>query len=208
MSLIVTKSGKQYALTAGDRLWLLRAVQAEGPVQSQVAEALVNLFAYRLDARAQNPSSRGLAEATSLQSLVRAYAQPVNPRWYAGGDLHRAALAKASAQSERSKLQAAAVKRERVHSTRTVFDAPVIAAVDSALRGRHATDVTDYAAQHIDARPKGYEARSEPRQGVNRLWTREPGWSGYAASAAAWGASGGVLVAVALAVVAWWAVRA
>lgn len=205
--LIVTKSGKQYALTAGDRLWLMRAVQAEGPVQSQVAEALVNLFALTLERKGNGTSPLG-GQSHSLQSLVRAYAQPVNPRWYAAGDLHLAALAKAKTPAERASLESLAEKRENFHSTRNVFDPAVIAAVESALRGRHATDVTDYAAQHIDARAKGYEARSEPRPGQNRLWTRKPGWAGYAASAAAWGASGGVLVVAALALVTWWSLRA
>ena len=203
MQAIIASNGQTYVVTPADRLWLLRAVQAEGPVQAQVAEALVNLFAYRMSRGELNPSS---GKAPSLQSLIRAYAQPVNPRWYLDGDLHRAALSRAQTDGERAALRSAAERRERLHSTRTVFDAGVTAAVDAALRGAHRTDVTDYAAAWVDS-SANYVARSPAVKGRNRLWTRAPGWAGYVASAAA-AASGGVLVAFALAVFLWGVTRA
>lgn len=159
--------------SAADRLWLLRAVQAEGEPRRAVAEALVNLYAWQ--------RSRG--GKASLESIVRAYAQPVNPRWFEGGDLFKTALAKAP-EAAKPAMLAAARRRERFHSVRAKFDAGVIEAVAFALAGEHRTDVTDYAAPNVDATSKGYQPRSDAQPGRNRLWTRAPGWAGYVASSA------------------------
>jgi hypothetical protein len=156
-----------------DRLWLMRAVQAEGEPRRAVAEALVNLYALH--------ASKG--GASSLAEIVRAYAQPVNPRWFESGDLFRAALEKAP-EAARPVMLAAARRRERLHSTRNKFDAATLDAVAYALAGVHRTDVTDYAAPNVDAARKGYVARSDAQPGRNRLWTRAPGWAGYVAAAA------------------------
>jgi len=183
MTVVISSGSKSRAVTEGDRLWLARAVQAEGEPRKDVAQALVNLWI-----------SSG--SAGSLGDLVRAYAQPVNPRWFASGDLHRRALARAKSHAEVVSMESAARKREKFHSTRTVFDPDVLRAVSWALDGDHRTDVTDYAASWVDAARKGYIARSEASRGVNRLWTRFPGIRGYSASA------GGVsLLAIALVLV-------
>lgn len=180
------KAGRsEYVVTPDDRLWLLRAVQAEGAPESAVASALVNLHALR----------RAQGRRETMAELVRSYAQPVNPRWYPGGDLFLAAVS-AARKEQREQMQTAAERRRQLHSARTVFDAHVISAVEAALRGEHRNDVTDYAAPWVDASGKGYVARSEPRRGENRLWTRKPGWSGYVAEGGAVAAAGGVLLAL------------
>lgn len=161
-----------YRPTRDDRLWLLRAVQAEGPVHAQVAQALINRFTLL---RHRDPSLY-----PTLAGFVRAYAQPVNPRWMRGGDKLRAALERADTDGRR-RLQMLAAKRAE-HSARTQFDAEVVAAVDRALTAGPvdlpAKDVTDYAAAAKDA-SSYLEPRTAPRRGRNRLWTAAPGWPGY-----------------------------
>jgi hypothetical protein len=149
-----------YEVTADDRLWLLRAVQAEGAPRVGIARALVNLFVLL--------RSRGSAVAESLMRLVRAYSQPVNPIWAQGGR-------KDSDPSEVS----AAERRRAAAAVRVVFDDSVVAAVNAALTSDYKGDVTDFAAPHVDATSKGYVRRGAVAQGFNTLWTREPGWPGY-----------------------------
>lgn len=161
-----SKGGKEgsYEPTASDRLWLMRAVQAEGQPHGLVARALVNLFA------ATYPTH------TTLESLVRDYAQPVNPKWADQGD-------------ERTQAKRAAA------AARTVFDAPVRLAVNDALSSSFSGDITDYAAPTLDATHKGYERRTDSIPGFNAFWTRKPGWPGYSAA----GASAVVAVALCIA---------
>lgn len=176
-------STKAYYPTEEDRLWLLRAVVAEGKPEPMVARALVNLFMLQ----------RSKGSGQTLSKLVRAYAQPVNPRWFPDGDLHQAALANGQDTAARA--------AQRVLFSKRGFPFPqhVVAAVQRSLESPYAGDVTDYAAQNVDATPKGYSARSEPTPGFNRLWARDARWRGYAVEA------GGALLplAVALAVLVW-----
>lgn len=175
-----------YEPSAMDRLWLLRAVQAEGAPRAAVAQVLVNGFAW----------NRAHGGQGSLASWVRSYSQPVNPRWAEGGDLlERAHLT----PSERE----AAIRRRALASSRTVFDRATHAAVRRAL-GRGLVDVprsaTDFAAPTLDATKKGYQALTPARPGVNRLWTRDPSWAGYEAQPGGTGtaALGAALLALAL----------
>lgn len=123
---ISSPKGKQLAVTADDRLWLARAVEAEGAPRDLVAQVLVNRWAWLAD---EHP---GLYP--TLTSLVRAYAQPVNPRWYPTGDLFAKRLERAP-EDERDALRAQAERREAVHSARTTFSARTDAAVTQALQG-------------------------------------------------------------------------
>lgn len=175
---LVWKDGGSYEVTPSDRSWLLRAVEAEGPVSTQVARALVNRFALL--------RSRG--DKRTLGEFVRAYAQPVNPRWFPDGDLFR----KQGVPSASELAQAQ--KRETVHSARLTFSAETEAAVDEALSTPFPSDVTDYAAPDLDASKKGMLARSDKRAGVNRLWTSAPDWAGYAVDGAA--GTGSAIVAL------------
>lgn len=187
--------GGQYQVTAEDRMWLLRAVAAEGPPQLQVARALVNGFAWA--------RSTGKWKG-SLMGWVRAYAQPVNSRWYTSGDLFKAQLA-AAAPADRAELTRRAYKRESELSTRTSFPAVVEGAVNEALSSPWASDVTDYAVATIDATAKGYVPRSVVRKGENRFWTRAVGWTGYIATEG--GGAGGAGVALALLALGWLLMR-
>lgn len=164
---------KPYTVTSDDALWLARAVEAEGPVQMQVAAVLVSGFCF---ARAIKGYEK------TLGTFVRAYAQPVNPRWYAKGDLFLASLANKS-DSEKIEALKDAERRERVHSQRLAFTPGTQAAVVAALNGRVILPkgATDYAAAYIDASHKQYVPLTPAQKGVNRLWTR-PGaseWTGY-----------------------------
>jgi hypothetical protein len=164
--MLAASNAQRYEPTSTDRVWLLRAVAAEGKPHAGVAQALVNLFMLR--------RSRGSLQ--TLATLVRSYAQPVNPRWFTSGDLFKAAPRTAAQRMT-------ALQRENVHSVRTAFPSYVLAAVDDALARSFPSDVTDYAAPDVDASAK-YESRSEPTAGENRFWSRAPGWAGYMANAA------------------------
>lgn len=159
----------RYRVTPDDRIWLLRAVQCEGRVEAQVAQVLVNLFAYL--------HSRSPGSAPSLTWLVRSYAQPVNPAWFPAGK-H---FLRWHAVDPIKYSLIAATRREAMHSKRNTFDRRVMDAVTRAL-SLGPIDVprnaTDYAAAWIDASKK-YKALAAPQKGVNRLWTRAPGWTGY-----------------------------
>lgn len=164
------RNGKlgSYQPSPDDYLWLLRAVAAEGPVQAQVAQTLVNLFCLL----------RSKGYKGTLTDLVRAYAQPVNPRWYINGDL----FIKANTDGVPADA-AAARRRERVHSKLRKFSDETFRAVETALE-TGLTDVpahaTDYAAWGVDASKKGYVLLSTDRpRGRNQLWARDPKWTGY-----------------------------
>lgn len=171
-------SMKPYSVTDQDALWLARAVEAEGPVQSQVAATLINGFCF--------VRSRGYSR--DLSTWLRAYAQPINPRWYPTGDLYlKSSGATSSSASERAEALAAAKRRETVHSARVSFSPGTQAAVVSALNGRvlYPRNATDYAAPTHDASGKGYTPLEPPKAGQNRLWAR-PGaetWAGYVVDA-------------------------
>lgn len=129
---VILPSGKAYAPTADDRTWLLRAVQREGQPRRLVAQTLVNRFAW-LHSRGHYPT---------LASFVRAYAQPVNPRWYPEGDLHRAAvstiqnkpdLSSSQKRDQVAELEKRAAARRDVVAVSSRFDPPVVEAVDRAL---------------------------------------------------------------------------
>lgn len=101
-----------YLPTTNDRLWLLRAVEGEGPNHRQVAQVLVNRFLYL---RAKQPSLY-----PALADLILAYSQPVNPRWMKGGDKWGEAWASAKTDKQRSALLALDKKR-RAHRNLSTF---------------------------------------------------------------------------------------
>jgi hypothetical protein len=155
--------GGRYVVTSEDLLWLLRAVEAEGPPQASVARALVNLFVYL------RQSSPGIWGARTLAQLVRSYAQPVSPAWAHGGERDTTPGAVTAREARRA-----------IASQRVSFGEVTRGAVREALEsGTHSGDVTDYAAHTLDAARKGYVLRVPGRDGLNALWTRSPGWSGY-----------------------------
>ena len=123
---IVTGRGKSLGWSADDRLWLLRAVEAEGEPRDLVAQTLVNRWCWLWD---EMPG-----KYTELHELVRAYAQPVNPAWFPMGKLHLKRLETLQGDQASSEVRRAELRRD-VHSTRTHFSSNTIAAVDQALRG-------------------------------------------------------------------------
>lgn len=157
---------------AEDVLWLCRAVEAEGRVEEQVAQVLVNLWA----------RTHSKAPGTKLVTIVRAYAQPVNPRWYLWGDLHK----KWVELDPKNETAAKALRREQLHSRMIDFRPEVVAAVNKALTVG-SVDIpacaTDYAAPRIDASgkygPALTDRDADRKAGRNTLWTRDRAWLGY-----------------------------
>lgn len=117
---------RELPVTKDDALWLARAVEAEGEPRRLVAQTLVNRWAWLADyAPGKYPT---------LTSLVRAYAQPVNPRWFPDGDLFASRMLGVAAVKQRAEIEKARVRRD-VHSTRTRFTRGTQDAVAQALRG-------------------------------------------------------------------------
>lgn len=181
----------RYEPTPIDKLWLLRAVAAEGEPRRLVAQTLVNGFVWARDER--NYSG-------SLAEWVRSYAQPVNPRWYPDGDLFkREFLHPTDAELSRAR------ERELVHSRKSYFPREVIDAVEYALSHPPSMpDATDYAAPWIDSSGKGYVARTAKEPNRNRFWSRPGavGWPGYTVELITGSAVVLLLLATALAVMA------
>lgn len=164
-----------YDVTREDMLWLCRAVESEGPDERQVAAILVNGFVWN-----RSRGGRG-----SLAQWVRAYAQPVNPLWYPGGDGHEAKYAAATTDGERAYLLKKAVARRDVHSRRTQFSPRVLEAVREALAGNVGIPgpAVDYAAPNVRSTRIPLEPVPNKR---NRLYTRvgAQDWLGYLSSSA------------------------
>lgn len=168
---VLAFAGCRYSVTPDDVLWFARAVEAEGLDDGKVlddrrvAQTLVNCFCLVASTHRNY----------SLTTFVRAYAQPVNPRWFPDGDLHKL-------WAGRGKDTSANARRRRDHhSVRTDFTSEACDAVDRALIEGPVdipSNSTDYAAAWIDASRK-YEPLTDAAKGENRLWTRARGWSGY-----------------------------
>jgi hypothetical protein len=168
---IVSPKGRVLPWTDGDALWLRRAVEREGKPRELVAQALVNRWAMLHD-------QPGPAAYPSLASFVRAYAQPVNPRWFPEGDIHLATLEAHAPRgaAHRADMIARAEARRDVHSTRKIFRDETLQAVTRALEGPVTlpAGVTEYAADSKSARAThGTPYRSLP--GENAFWVRSPG---------------------------------
>ena len=167
---IVTSRGHELPWTAADALWLRRAVEREGEPREWIAQALVNRWALLRD--------QGGGQYPTLTSLVRAYAQPINPRWFPDGDLHLAQLAAHAPRgaAHRADMIARAERRERDDSTRKIFRPETEAAVARALRGPITlpAGVTEYAADTASARSR-HGAPSHARPGENAFWSPHPG---------------------------------
>lgn len=79
----IRQSEWSYKLTAADKLWAARMVQGEGPVEDAPAVlwTMTQLFA-----PAGQRLKYGRADRyRSFTDLIRAYSQPINPGWAAGG---------------------------------------------------------------------------------------------------------------------------
>lgn len=123
---IVSPAGKLLRWDEDDRLWLSRAVEAEGAPRDLVAQTLVNRWAWLADTTP--------GRYFKLSELVRAYAQPVNPAWFPNGGLFRKQY-EAASPAQQPALLTAAQRRESVHATRTDFSPSTVSAVRQALYG-------------------------------------------------------------------------
>lgn len=193
MSTLIAE-GTTYTPTDEDRLWLMRAVAAEGPPHEIVAETLVNGFMWARSKK-RYPSS--------LATWVRAYAQPVNPMWFETGRMFQRSILKLDNAFDIDCKRKIAKQRE-VYSARIRFDARTRGAVKRALESTpKLPQATDYAAHYVE-KPGKWEACTDPSPGFNRFWTRPAalGWRGYtvvqsiadAGSSGPTGAGGGVVL--------------
>jgi len=82
-NLLIHKGGDDYSypISERDRLDLTRAVAKEGSPADAVTWSLIQRFAWLYPAYG------------TLSDFVRAYAQPINPRWFPDGDKHRSYIA-------------------------------------------------------------------------------------------------------------------
>lgn len=123
---MISPDSARLRVTDDDRLWLARAVEAEGEPRDLVAQTLVNRWAWLVD--------QGAFRA-SLGELVRQYAQPVNPRWFPDGDLAIAEMQRTTDPTERARLMQRAERRRDVFSRAQLFTQPTVAAVVKAVSG-------------------------------------------------------------------------
>lgn len=122
---ILSPRGALLPLTRDDLVWLSRAVEAEGEPRHLVAQTLVNRWAWLHDVMPH--------AYPALASLVRAYAQPVNPRWFVTGDKYAEAVRENPTHEPELKRQA--LRRELEHSVRVDFRPATVAAVTQAVHG-------------------------------------------------------------------------
>lgn len=168
-----TPAGDRYEPTAEDVLWLLRAVAHEGRPHERVARTLISGFMWAREHRT------GWV-ARSLTDWVRAYAQPVNPRWLPGGDLYEARMQRARERRDHALMARFEnqARRRRAAVEQTEFPAHVVRAVAAALDSGRASPATDYAAWWATA-DRGRIPLGEPKKGENRFYTRLASWRGY-----------------------------
>ena len=165
----LTWAGGEYTVTPSDRLWLLRAVQAESNKaddRRRVAQTLINRFVYL--------RARGVTTYPTLTKLVRAYAQPINPLWES----------KSTDKCRRypSRCTDAMIAKRREARTRTQFSDSTREAVDWALtRGMSGFDAraVHYAAPGVGA--SGKIKLTSDRRGYNTFYAVDSsrGWRGY-----------------------------
>lgn len=138
-SRIQSPRGRLLEVTPADALWLARSVEREGEPRTAVAQTMVNRWAWARDFSDRYPR---------LQDMVRAYSQPVNPRWFPDGDLHRARIAEleqlAAAESDPDRASALRKERDRERarapkrvefSEAVEFSPRTLAAVRNAING-------------------------------------------------------------------------
>ena len=183
-----------YQPTHNDRVWLSRAVEGEGAPERLVAQALVNRFMWL---RERDPKLY-----PTLADFVRAYAQPINPRWMQGGDKFEARWRKADAAGKVRLRQQNA--RRQAHSTMTDFSDKTEDAVHRALTAGPvdlpSPDTTDYSAANMPE-PGHLVRKTEHVPGRNTFYAAKGarGWKGYGARVApALGGAGALVVVLGL----------
>lgn len=176
---VTTIGPKAYRVTDADRLWLGRAVEAEShdpQDRARVAQVLINRFQFLR-------SSRPKLYPT-LADFVRAYSQPVNPRWAPGGDKFEAQLAAATTPQTQQAVRQLGAKRLQ-HASRAP-SATTRAAIDRALK-LGPVDIprtaTDFGAP-FRSTPGHLVRLTEHQAGANTLYrVRNASWQGYSVRA-------------------------
>lgn len=161
--------GGSYRVKPSDRLWLLRAVQAESNKaddRRRVAQTLLNRFVYL--------KSKGSTAYPTLTAFVRAYAQPINPKWENKST--------SKCRSNPSRCTDAMIAKRREARAQTQFSDSTVAAVDEAMsRGMTAIDSSSvhYAAPGVGA--SGKIKLTTDRRGYNTFYavSGSRGWPGY-----------------------------
>jgi hypothetical protein len=113
---------KVYALDETDKLWLGRALYGEGWGTAEERAAICWALMYRFMLRPGDKST------TSFTSLIRGFSQPVNPKWYEGGEICRNPSPKqasgcTAAKYERRRKIAAMSWEELPHEIRSDVEA-------------------------------------------------------------------------------------
>jgi hypothetical protein len=157
----------RYRVTDTDRLWLLRAVQAESNKAADrrwVAQTLINRFVYL--------KAQGSTAYPTLTQFVRAYAQPINPLWESASTT--------KCRNNPRYCTEAMLEKRRVARNRTQFDNSTVEAVDDALSGMTIpASSVHYAAPGIGA--EGKIKLTSDRQGYNTFYavSASRNWPGY-----------------------------
>lgn len=122
----------RYQVTPEDRLTLIRSVWREGKPQTAVAFTLLQRFSFLYP------------KYTSLSSFIKAYSQPINPRWFPNGDLNLSAISALKAKKQTVKIKQQISALENRAKQRPVFASTpeskipkkIIEIVDSILSGK------------------------------------------------------------------------
>jgi hypothetical protein len=166
---MLTWRNGSYRVMPSDRLWFLRAVQAESNKaddRRKVAQTLLNRFAFL--------KSQGVSAYPTLTAFVRAYAQPINPLWESQST--------SKCRSNPRYCTDAMIAKRREARDRTQFDDSTVAAVNEALsRGITTIDRSSvhYAAPGISG--DAHIRLTPDVRGYNTFWAvaGSKSWPGY-----------------------------
>lgn len=147
-----------YSITDDDYLNLARAVQFEGKPQNVILWTLLQRFAVL----------NSLGTYKNLNDFIKAYVQPINPRWFPTGDLHLTRLKilstagkKTEAKTEARNAQLRLNKAKYPLSNLTITS---ISTVDNVLSGgikkSPAPESIHYWASRADSKMTQAQART------------------------------------------------
>lgn len=103
----------RYVVTPTDEAWFIRCLWREGKPQEAVGFTLLQRFAALY--------SRNKPYST-LSDFLRAYCQPINPRWLPGGDLSEARIKRLEAQGNKTKAE---LERNRAKKRAEYVSTPI-----------------------------------------------------------------------------------
>lgn len=109
-----------YPVTFQDHLWWTRAIWREGAPQVTVGHTLLQRFTYLYS----------IGEYPTLTSFLRSYVQPINPKWFPGGKLSEAKIARLEKKGD---IKGANAERARAKK-RLEYSATLLAKIPSRYR--------------------------------------------------------------------------